>query len=52
MMRYIQYGIVFQILTFFWAIALVCTCSLAIWLVMVLQEPRDDRRPRFNLKEI
>ncbi len=52
MMRDIQYGIAFQILTVFWVQALVCTCFLAVCLVMVLQEPRDDRRPRFNLKEI
>lgn len=35
-----------------WALTLVSTALIAIWLLMYFHELKDDRRPRFNLKEI
>jgi len=36
----------------FWMLALVTTGFFTLWFLLVVQETRSERRPRFNLKEI
>jgi hypothetical protein len=35
-----------------WVLTLVSTSLMTIWFLMCSQEPRVERRPQFNLKEL
>ena len=37
---------------FVWVLTLVCVGFIITWVLLDMQEPREGRRPRFNLKEI
>lgn len=53
MTRNLNHMLLYQILIhFFWLLTLVSSGFVAIWLLFFFQELREDRRPRFNLKEI
>jgi hypothetical protein len=44
--------ILYQIFLPLWMLTLVSTGFVITWILICLQEPREARRPAFNLKEL